>query len=419
MITHTCIDMYMHIYIYIYIHIYLCTRAYNHTHTRTRSHTHIIFFERCSSRSFSSFSFPRVSFEQLWSVRWNWLYVSMGKYVRVCMCVRACACACVCVCVCVCVCMCVCVCVYVCVFVCKYIAFYPYHHSPSLLDMTTLIPHLHYFYDRYEVSADADRHYYSPASSQLLQSLTKLEHERQLLFLATQVPPDSIQLNMNIKQNKSSVIHTETILNCVKKDKIDQVISINQFKDSSKNSTSVDMKTISGSNIDNNNNNNSNQNKGVEINTSSIAKLNFFSTNINASIHTLNEPVTIVESSIQEPLKTLPAKLKKVADPKIGRPARVDDVLKRPLIIIIRHGKTEHNKLGLFTGNTFISSCFCMFSLLSFIFLSQLLLLLFFLSYFTSLSLFFLIYLLTFPFFSCLHPTHNSSLCIHLSLFVT
>ena len=27
-----------------------------------------------------------------------------------------------------------------------------------------------------------------------------------------------------------------------------------------------------------------------------------------------------------------------------------DDVLKRPLIIIIRHGKTEHNKLGLFTG---------------------------------------------------------------------
>lgn len=208
------------------------------------------------------------------------------------------------------------------------------------------------------MSADADRHYYSPASSQLLQSLTKLEHERQLLFLATQVPPDSIKLNMNIQQNKSSVIHTETILNCVKKDKIDQVISINQFKDSRKNSTSVDIKTISDSNIDNNNNNNTNLNNGVEINTNSSAKLNVFSTNINASIHTLNEPVTIVESSIQDPLKTLLTDNKKVADPKSGRSARVDDVLKRPLIIIIRHGKTEHNKLGLFTGTKFISSCF-------------------------------------------------------------
>jgi 2,3-bisphosphoglycerate-dependent phosphoglycerate mutase len=29
---------------------------------------------------------------------------------------------------------------------------------------------------------------------------------------------------------------------------------------------------------------------------------------------------------------------------------QVDDVLQRPLIVIIRHGKTEHNKLGLFTG---------------------------------------------------------------------
>lgn len=240
----------------------------------------------------------------------------------------------------------------------RFLCPYPYYHFTSHLQIRRLIPHLYYFYNRYEVSADADRHYYSPASSQLLQSLTKLEHERQLLFLATQVPPDSIKLNMNIQQNKSSVIHTETILNCVKKDKIDQVISINQFKDSSKNSTSVNIKTISDINIDNNNNNNSNLNKGVESNTNSSTKLNVFSTNINASIHTLNEPVTIMESSIQEPLKTLSTDSKKAAEPKIGRSARVDDVLKRPLIIIIRHGKTEHNKLGLFTGNKFISSCF-------------------------------------------------------------
>jgi hypothetical protein len=241
------------------------------------------------------------------------------------------------------------------VFPCPYL----YHHFPSIHNITTLILHPYKHHDRYEVSADADRHYYSPASSQLLQSLTKLEHERQLLFLATQVPPDSIKLNVNIQQNKSSLIHAETILNCVKKDKIDQVISVNQFKDSSKNSTSVNIKTYSDSNIENNNNNNSNLNSGVDINTNSSAKLNVFSTNINASIHTLNEPVTIVESpSTQEPLKPISANLKKVADSKIGRSARVDDVLKRPLIIIIRHGKTEHNKLGLFTGNKFISSCF-------------------------------------------------------------
>jgi hypothetical protein len=40
-------------------------------------------------------------------------------------------------------------------------------------------------------------------------------------------------------------------------------------------------------------------------------------------------------------------------DEKTKPPAQLnpeDDVLQRPLLVIIRHGKTEHNKLGLFTG---------------------------------------------------------------------
>ena len=40
-------------------------------------------------------------------------------------------------------------------------------------------------------------------------------------------------------------------------------------------------------------------------------------------------------------------------DEKTKPPAQLnpeEDVLQRPLLVIIRHGKTEHNKLGLFTG---------------------------------------------------------------------
>jgi Histidine phosphatase superfamily (branch 1) len=36
--------------------------------------------------------------------------------------------------------------------------------------------------------------------------------------------------------------------------------------------------------------------------------------------------------------------------PPTPRPRQRDEILTRPLLVIIRHGKTEHNKLGLFTG---------------------------------------------------------------------
>ena len=88
----------------------------------------------------------------------------------------------------------------------------------------------------------------------------------------------------------------------------------------------------------------------MNVNINSSVRFKALSASINPSILTHEGSSTITESTVLDPKKTLLIDIKKNVDLKTGRPARVDDVLQRPLIIIIRHGKTEHNKLGLFTG---------------------------------------------------------------------
>ena len=88
----------------------------------------------------------------------------------------------------------------------------------------------------------------------------------------------------------------------------------------------------------------------MNVNINSSVRFKALSASINPSIFTHEGSSTITESTVLDPKKTLLIDIKKNVDLKTGRPARVDDVLQRPLIIIIRHGKTEHNKLGLFTG---------------------------------------------------------------------
>lgn len=182
------------------------------------------------------------------------------------------------------------------------------------------------------MNADADRHYYSPATSQLLQKLTKLEHER-----------DSFKSNTQL--DESDVIYTESILKCVNKEQIN--IKYNNHID---NKNKIDKNNY---NINNSNNRNiskdSNGNE-MNVNINSSVRFKASSASIKPSILTHEGYSTITESTVLDPQKTLLIDTKKEVDLKSGRPARVDDVLQRPLIIIIRHGKTEHNKLGLFTG---------------------------------------------------------------------
>ena len=183
---------------------------------------------------------------------------------------------------------------------------------------------------RYEVSADADRHYYSPATSQLLQSLTKLEHER-----------DNFQTNTQSDES-SDVIYSESILKCVNKDQINI-----KLKNQINNKNKIDIKN---SDINNRNINKDSNGNEMNVNINSSVKFKALSASINPSINTHVTNSTVTKSTVLDPQKKLLTDTKKEADLKIGRPARVDDVLQRPLIIIIRHGKTEHNKLGLFTG---------------------------------------------------------------------
>ena len=188
---------------------------------------------------------------------------------------------------------------------------------------------------RYEVNADADRHYYSPATSQLLRKLTKLEHER-----------DSFKSNTQL--DESDVIYTESILKCVNKEQINV-----KCKNHISNKSNIDIISNINSNIsdinDRNINKDSNGNE-MNVNINSSVRFKALSASINPSILTHEGSSTITESTVLDPKKTLLIDIKKNVDLKTGRPARVDDVLQRPLIIIIRHGKTEHNKLGLFTG---------------------------------------------------------------------
>eukprot|EP01038_Epipyxis_sp_PR26KG_P006832 gene6832-9354_t len=68
------------------------------------------------------------------------------------------------------------------------------------------------------------------------------------------------------------------------------------------------------------------------------------------NLHRLPVPTSFFEMSLPpsltyEPLNTPPVTMK----PHIHNRNK-DDILNRPLLVIIRHGKTEHNQLGLFTG---------------------------------------------------------------------
>lgn len=142
------------------------------------------------------------------------------------------------------------------------------------------------------MSPDPDRHYYSPATSQLLKSLTKLEHERQLQFLASQLEAE----------NNSCILNTPSHINRL----------ANNVAGSVTTSTEESMKAGTGGGASDSN---------------------------------------VASSTTVKSVKTT----QKVLGPSPSRHSRGhsvdnDDVLKRPLIVIIRHGKTEHNKLGLFTG---------------------------------------------------------------------
>ena len=155
--------------------------------------------------------------------------------------------------------------------------------------------------DGYELNTDPDRHYYSPATSQLLKSLTKLEHERQLQLLASQMEMENNVCVLGTRSHKSRLAGAA------------QSAAGTASTDSSNSSSGSPVPT--------------------DGDTSTDAAA--------ASTDKITAAATEHLSSRDKHTAHTPSKHSR---------AHHDDVLQRPLIIIIRHGKTEHNKLGLFTG---------------------------------------------------------------------
>ena len=187
----------------------------------------------------------------------------------------------------------------------SFLASYLSTFLPSFSTLFFFILHSTLCHTRYEISPDPDRHYYSPATSQLLKSLTKLEHARQLQYLASQVE----------KRNNSCLLNTPSHLN--------RLASSNAEKSNS---------------------------KGVSLD--SVAQLEdaaHTEAHKNSMKSTQDSPKS--ESNPTSDKMTTTTKVSHFSDPiSLRKRLDNDDVLQRPLIIIIRHGKTEHNKLGLFTG---------------------------------------------------------------------
>lgn len=164
------------------------------------------------------------------------------------------------------------------------------------------------------MSHDPDRHYYSPATSQLLKSLTKLEHARQLQYLATQIDH-----------------HTDTPGKAHPSGKVGG-------KDTGSSSSGSSSAVQEGEGEQ-------------QVNNSTVTTPNIILSGAvsgaydSTDTHTHHSDAPLRDprpDSLKDPIKS--------RLPPI-QPTRIKDaVLNRPLIIIIRHGKTEHNKLGLFTG---------------------------------------------------------------------
>ena len=159
------------------------------------------------------------------------------------------------------------------------------------------------------MSHDPDRHYYSPATSQLLKSLTKLEHERQLQFLATQVV-----LTNNNSSSGSDVVSSASLM---------------AEGDVGSTSSSEGHAGIPSSSFS-------------PSSSSSVAHTPHSSTSSSSPLTDAHRTVSEEFSAVKD----------SAASTHMRTDQWIDDVLSRPLIIIIRHGKTEHNKLGLFTGKS-------------------------------------------------------------------
>ena len=182
----------------------------------------------------------------------------------------------------------------------------PFYSSRSFILFSFL--HSTLRHSRYEISPDPDRHYYSPATSQLLKSLTKLEHARQLQYLASQVE----------KKNNSCLLNTPSHLN--------RLASSNAEKSNTKRG-SLDSMAQPGEVHAQTDNSTTNTSESTQESV------------LSSTSEKIATKTKVPYSSDSNPLKHSDRN-------RLDN----DDVLKRPLIIIIRHGKTEHNKLGLFTG---------------------------------------------------------------------
>lgn len=171
----------------------------------------------------------------------------------------------------------------------------------------------------------------------LIQSLVKLERERKLLQLIDEQNKNIIRANLlagvgggkvggGVGGVKGGEVYDDTYIGDIYLDH--NILTTGAFQDLSR-IYSHDMAPSCPSPPDYPVSSPSMPIPGLKYNLNRLNQVHFFS-----------------------PLKSSTDEAGGHAQPVVAKagPTAPDDVLARPLLVIIRHGKTEHNQLGLFTG---------------------------------------------------------------------